>query len=214
VAAPASVDPPTPAGDADMLVILIAPNVSEQMGGEAMKALQILREMRRALPNTLQITHERTLAEVTQRLRIEGVHYVKDTPVALAIWRSVLLRFLLGPWFSWKAVRLAERLADAHARPGMLVLLHQVGTNPVMPRTSQPVPNVLGRSAATLPPFGAAELLSASLAPAALLQFLALAAVVAATPIHPGGGRRHAPVAVAAGVGAPGQGVAAACRAC
>lgn len=168
VPAPATADLPTAAGNADMLVILIAPNVSEQMGGEAMKALQILREMRRALPNTLQITHERTLAEVTQRLRIEGVHYVRDTPVALAIWRSVVLRFLLGPWFSWKAVRLAERLADAHARPGMLVLLHQVEPNsPVMPRwLSRRFPNVLGPINGNIyypAPFRRHETLSASL---------------------------------------------------
>jgi glycosyltransferase involved in cell wall biosynthesis len=134
------------ASDPGLLVILIAPNVSEQMGGEAMKALQILRELRRVLPNTLQITHDRNLAEVTQRLDLAGVSFVADTWVSRALWRSVVLRALLDPWFCWKAVRMAERLAIERARPGQKVVIHQVEPNsPVMPRwLSRRFPNVLG----------------------------------------------------------------------
>ncbi|HJV70883.1 glycosyltransferase family 4 protein [Ideonella sp.] len=158
---------PTPTPTMPLLVILIAPNVSEQMGGEAMKALQILREMRRPLPETLQVTHERNATEV-RRLRLDGVHLVEDTWLALAIWHSVVLRFLLGPWFSWKAVRLAERLADAHARQGTKVLIHQVEPNsPVMPRwLSRRFPNVLGPVNGNIyypAPFRRHETLSASL---------------------------------------------------
>jgi glycosyltransferase involved in cell wall biosynthesis len=136
----AAPDPP------DLLVILIAPNVSEQMGGEAMKALQILRELRRALPNTLQITHDRNRAEVSQRLGLSNVMFVGDTWVSRAIWGSVVLRALLNPWFCWKAVRLAERVADEFALPGQKVVIHQVEPNsPVMPRwLSRRFPNVLG----------------------------------------------------------------------
>jgi glycosyltransferase involved in cell wall biosynthesis len=134
------------ASDPGLLVILIAPNVSEQMGGEAMKALQILRELRRVLPNTLQITHDRNLAEVTQRLDLAGVSFVADTWVSRALWRSVVLRALLDPWFCWKAVRMAEQLAIERARPGQKVVIHQVEPNsPVMPRwLSRRFPNVLG----------------------------------------------------------------------
>ena len=84
-----------------LLVILIAPNVSEQMGGEAMKALQILRELRRALPNTVQVTHDRNRAEVSQRLGLSNVIFVADTWVSRMIWGSVVLRALLNPWFCW-----------------------------------------------------------------------------------------------------------------
>jgi hypothetical protein len=59
-----SIAAPSPSsGTSNPLVVLIAPNVSEQMGGEAMKALQILRELRRMLPDALQITHDRNAAE-------------------------------------------------------------------------------------------------------------------------------------------------------
>ncbi|HEX5687209.1 MAG TPA: glycosyltransferase family 4 protein [Ideonella sp.] len=151
-----------------LLVILIAPNVSEQMGGEAMKALQILRELRRVLPNTLQITHDRNRAEVTQRLDLAGVSFVADTWVSRALWRSVVLRALLDPWFCWKAVRMAERLAVEHARPGQKVVIHQVEPNsPVMPRwLSRRFPNVLGPLNGNIyypAPFRHRESLSASL---------------------------------------------------
>ncbi|MEK8030669.1 glycosyltransferase family 4 protein [Ideonella sp. DXS29W] len=128
------------------LVILIAPNVSEQMGGEAMKALQILRELRRALPETLQITHARNRAEVSGRLGLPSVSYVEDSWVSRTLWRSVVLRALLDPWFCWKAVRLAERLAADPARAGRKVVIHQVEPNsPVMPRwLSRRYPNALG----------------------------------------------------------------------
>lgn len=127
------------------LVVLIAPNVSEQMGGEAMKALQILRELRRVLPDTLQVTHDRNQAEIA-RLGLAGVHFVSDSRVSLFMWRSVLLRAALGPWFSWKAVQLAEQLALTHAAAGRSVVIHQVEPNsPVMPRwLSRRFPNVLG----------------------------------------------------------------------
>ncbi|HEV8692453.1 MAG TPA: glycosyltransferase family 4 protein [Ideonella sp.] len=127
----------------DLFVILIAPNVSEQMGGEAMKALQVLQELRRLVPGTVQITHERNRHEV-ERLGLQGVHFVPDTFLSLFLWRTVVLRLLLGPWFSRKAIRLAEALAAA--QPEARVVIHQVEPNsPVMPRwLSHRHPNVLG----------------------------------------------------------------------
>jgi glycosyltransferase involved in cell wall biosynthesis len=138
-------EPPLNPAEPTPLVVLIAPNVSEQMGGEAMKALHILRELRRVLPDTLQVTHDRNRAEIA-RLGLSGVHFVSDTRVSLMLWRMVMLRAALGPWFSWKAVRLAERLAEVHATPGRQVVIHQVEPNsPVMPRwLSRRYPNVLG----------------------------------------------------------------------
>jgi glycosyltransferase involved in cell wall biosynthesis len=137
---------PSPSSGTDNpLVVLIAPNVSEQMGGEAMKALQILRELRRLLPDALQITHDRNAAEIA-RLGLSGVHFVSDTRLSLLVWRTVVLRAAMGPWFSWKAVKLAERLAKVHAGAGRPVVIHQVEPNsPVMPRwVSRRFRNVFG----------------------------------------------------------------------
>lgn len=121
---------------ADALVILVAPNVSEQMGGEAIKALQIFRALRRAHPHTIQITHARNRAELTGRLGMADVHYVEDTPLSVLLWRSVALRWLLDPWFCRKAVRLAERIARERGTPSDRVVIHQTEPNsPVMPRS-------------------------------------------------------------------------------
>ena len=122
----------------DLLLILIAPNVSEQMGGEAMKALQIFQELRKLHPDTLQITHGRNRAEV-DRLRLDGVAFVDDTWLARFLWRSVVLRSLLEIWYSIKAVRLAEemaekRVAQQNQRQGPVVIHQTEPNSPVVPR--------------------------------------------------------------------------------
>ena len=114
------------------LLILVAPNVSQQMGGEAIKALQIFKEFSRLHPNTMQITHGRNRAEIG-RLALQNVHFVDDTWVALAIWRSVLLRPWLDVWFSAKAVGLAEQIS--RDRSAASTVIHQTEPNsPVAPR--------------------------------------------------------------------------------
>ena len=56
---------------ANLLLILIAPNVSEQMGGEAIKALQSFQELKKLHPDTLQITHARNRAEVARNIILQ-----------------------------------------------------------------------------------------------------------------------------------------------
>ncbi len=124
--------------------ILIAPNVSEQMGGEAAKALQIFREFRKVSPDVVQITHGRNRAEVQGRLKMDNVHFVDDTSFALFLWRVKPLRKLLDPWFSWKAVQLADQLAAAE--PARRTIVWQTEPNsPVAPRAlSRHHTNVMG----------------------------------------------------------------------
>src|SRR5882762_881369 len=118
----------------DSLLILVAPNVSEQMGGEAIKALHIFQEMSEIHANTILITHERNRRELRDQLRIGNVYYVPDTRFAIFLWRSVLFRWFLNLWFSRKAVRLAERLAAERGMKGHAVIVHQTEPNsPVMP---------------------------------------------------------------------------------
>ena len=132
----------------DTLLILSAPNVSEQMGGEAIKALQIFQELRKIHPQTIQITHGRNRAEI-ERLGLDDVRFIDDTWLALLLWRSVVLRNLLDVWYSAKAVRLAERLAaqaPGAESPTRVVVIHQTEPNsPVLPRAlSKRHVNVLG----------------------------------------------------------------------
>ncbi|WP_426413284.1 glycosyltransferase [Bradyrhizobium ganzhouense] len=130
----------------DLFIVLIAPNVGEQMGGEAIKALQIFRELSKDQPNTVQITHERNRSELSDRLRLSNVFYVPDSPVSLFLWHSRVLRWLLDPWFCRKAIRLAEQLVEARRTSSVKVVFHQTEPNsPVMPRfISRKYPNVFG----------------------------------------------------------------------
>ena len=117
----------------DTLLILIAPNVSQQMGGEAIKALQIFQELTKLHPNTVQITHGRNRAEI-QRLGLKNVEFVDDTTLALLIYRSVVLRGLMDVLFSAQAVRLAEKIA--RDRGCERAVIHQTEPNsPVLPRS-------------------------------------------------------------------------------
>jgi glycosyltransferase involved in cell wall biosynthesis len=117
------------------LIILIAPNVSEQMGGEAIKALQILREIKKLHPRTIQITHERCKSELSDRLGLEGIYYVNDTLLSVSLWKSKIFRALLDPWFCLKALRMAEQISAAEGMTGNSVIIHQTEPNsPVMPR--------------------------------------------------------------------------------
>jgi len=118
----------------DWLLILIAPNVSEQMGGEAIKALQSFQQLKLLHPETLQITHARNRAEIV-RLQLPDVHFVEDSVLARLLWKSVVLRSWIDVWFSLRAVRLAEQLAADRGR-GRRVVIHQVEPNsPVVPRS-------------------------------------------------------------------------------
>lgn len=116
-------------------IILIAPNVSEQMGGEAIKALQIFQEFKKIHPNTIQITHERNEQELSGRLKLQDVYYIRDTWVSVTLWKTKVLGFLIGLWFCKKAVRLAEQIAKERGFDGKATVIHQTEPNsPVMPR--------------------------------------------------------------------------------
>lgn len=114
-------------------VILIAPNVSEQMGGEAIKALQIFDTLSETRSDVYQITHERCEEELSSRLGREKVSYIRDDFIALFLWNSVIFRWFLNYWFLKKAINLAESMAiELSDRP---VIVWQTEPNsPVLPR--------------------------------------------------------------------------------
>ena len=118
------------------LIILIAPNVSEQKGGEGIKALQIFRELRKAHPNIVQITHDRNRAELTAGLKLPGVEFVPDTPLMVFLWKTVVLRWLIDPLFFRKAVALAESVAALQGKGKREVIIHQTEPNSPVVRRS------------------------------------------------------------------------------
>jgi glycosyltransferase involved in cell wall biosynthesis len=108
-------------------VILAAPNVSEQMGGEAIKALQIYLELERQGVAVHQVTQERVRDELSKKYPGMKVSYVSDGWFQRLINRTRFFSPTLNLIFQWKATREIERLL--RDRPGAVV--HY--TSPVSP---------------------------------------------------------------------------------
>src|SRR5271170_451939 len=114
----------------ELSVIQISPNVSEQMGGEAIKALQIYLELERQGVRVHQITHERVKAELAQKFPDMEVSFVKDNKLQVILNRIGPLSPLLGVIFLWEATRIARKVLKQ--RPGSVV--HFVApVSPVLP---------------------------------------------------------------------------------
>ena len=123
-------------------VILIAPNVSEQMGGEAIKALQICQSLAAAGVRVRQVTHVRVRPELDAKFPHLRVSYVQNSALQSFLWRVPVLRPLLRIHFQWHASRMARRLAAEE--PGAVV--HYTSpVSPVLPVFAVPgVPVVVG----------------------------------------------------------------------
>lgn len=111
----------------ELFVILIAPNVSEQMGGEAMKALHIWLELNKRGIRTHQITHERVKDQVQAKYPGMDVSYVNETRVQAWLWKSKVLRPLLKLIFQWRSAKIARRILKDHPN----AIVHY--TSPVSP---------------------------------------------------------------------------------
>ena len=117
-------------------VILIAPNVSEQMGGEAIKALQIYLELEKQGVRVHQITHQRAKKELDRNFPQMSVSYVPDTLLEKLLYRGKLFEQLLNFIFMRSAAKLAENLVSEN--PNAVVHF----TSPVSPILPYPrVPN-------------------------------------------------------------------------
>ena len=108
-------------------IILIAPNVSDQMGGEAIKALQTCLELQKRNLPYHQITHERVRSIMATKFPQIPVTFVKETGFQAWLWKSKIFRPMVKLVFQWHAAKLAGELLKQ--RPGGVV--HY--TSPVSP---------------------------------------------------------------------------------
>jgi glycosyltransferase involved in cell wall biosynthesis len=93
-----------------LCVILVAPNVSEQMGGEAIKALQIYLELDRQGVQVFQVTHQRVKQELDHKFPRMRVSYVTDGWFQRWIDRTKVLAPTLNMIFQWKAIPIIKEL--------------------------------------------------------------------------------------------------------
>lgn len=110
-------------------VLLVASNAGTRMGGEAIKAYQYFRWLLAQGVDARLITHGRNRRELATRLPADRVLWVEETPLQAFLWRSWVLRPLLGAYFDRAAARLIRGFDSA------ATLVHYVSPiSPVVPR--------------------------------------------------------------------------------
>lgn len=122
-------------------MLLVAPNLSRRMGGEALKALQIFVELRAMGIDAVQLTHARVREELARDEPTLPVHYVEDGPLQIALHKLGGANLL--SWLnSWQLHRRARSLANELA----VDLVHFTAPiSPVVPYFSiAPHPVVIG----------------------------------------------------------------------
>jgi len=100
----------------DFSVILVAPNVSEQMGGEAIKALQIYLELDRQGVQVFQVTHQRVKKELDRKFPGMRVSYLTDGWLQRWIDRTKVLAPTLNLIFQYKAIPIIKQLLADHPK--------------------------------------------------------------------------------------------------
>lgn len=96
-------------------VLLVAPNVSQHMGGEALKAFHIMTGMKELGVDVVQLTHARVRVEIAALNVGVPVYYIEDDWLQLLFFR-LRLNWLLGAWGSWLLHRKAGQIAVATGR--------------------------------------------------------------------------------------------------
>ena len=86
-------------------LVLVTPNISEQMGGEAIKAFQFLRHLHESGVEVSVITHRRSAEVFARNFGSLEVFVVEDSLLQRLIWWSVVLRPLISSVFFFGARR-------------------------------------------------------------------------------------------------------------
>jgi len=107
-------------------VILVAPNVSEQMGGEAIKALHIYLELEKKGISVQQVTHSRVKQELDRKFPQMRVTYVYDT-----VLQKILYRLRMGLFLHLIFTYAARRRVLALLKDKPNAIIHF--TSPVSP---------------------------------------------------------------------------------
>lgn len=107
-------------------ILLVAPNVSRLMGGEAIKALHILETYTALGFDVTQVAHARVRDEMQDYRPDLPITYVEDGPMQVALYR-LGLKWVLDVVGSWLLHRRAQQLIDE----GSPALVHV--TSPISP---------------------------------------------------------------------------------
>jgi len=122
--------------------VLVTPNISEQMGGEAIKAYQFLRHLVKGGHDVTVVTHRRSAPVLEQDFHELPVFVIEDTPGQVVAWRVPMLRQLVDAFFFRKARPILRRILAEHPDA---VFHYLCPVSPILPRFPLPeATNVLG----------------------------------------------------------------------
>jgi hypothetical protein len=123
-----------PGEDEAKRILLVAPNLSRHMGGEALKALQIHLELRALGYRVRQIAHARVRNEMSRDHPELDIVYVEDDWLQSSLYRAGILP-ALGLLNAWQLHRLAVRTARSFG-PWVVHFTHP-STGVPRPRAAQ-----------------------------------------------------------------------------
>lgn len=119
-------------------ILLVAPNISRFMGGEAIKSLHILEGYHARGFDVVQVCHARVRREITDYAPHLPVHYVEDGPVQVWLFKR-RLNWLLGFVGSWLLRRKAQQIA-AGMKPWLIHVTSPISPSyPFLPVKSAPM---------------------------------------------------------------------------
>lgn len=112
-------------------LVLVTPNISEQMGGEAIKAYQFLRHLVRAGRDVTVVTHRRSAPVLGRDFPDVPTFIVEDTPGQLVAWHAAPLRPAVDMFFFHHARRILRRILADHPDA---VFHYLCPVSPILPR--------------------------------------------------------------------------------
>ena len=123
-------------------LVLVTPNISEQMGGEAIKAYQFLRHLVAGGRDVTVVTHRRSAPVLQRDFPEVPTFIVEDTPGQLVAWHAAPLRPIVDVFFFRHARPILRRLLAEHPDA---VFHYLCPVSPILPRFPlREATNVLG----------------------------------------------------------------------
>lgn len=122
--------------------VLVTPNISEQMGGEAIKAYQFLRHLIGGGHDVTVVTHRRSAPVLERDFPQVPVFVIEDTPAQKLSWHAMPLRPMVDVFFFRRARPVLRRILAGHPDA---VFHYLCPVSPILPRFPLPeATNVLG----------------------------------------------------------------------
>ena len=122
--------------------VLVTPNISEQMGGEAIKAYQFLHHLVKGGQDVTVVTHRRSASVLEQDFPEIPVFIVEDTAGQVICWKVPLLRHMVDAFFFFNARPMLQQI---RAQFPEAIFHYLCPVSPILPRFPLPeAVNVLG----------------------------------------------------------------------